>query len=428
MIGLAIFIIFLILALLAVPVITAIGLSGVAGIYLAGFGDKMFIAAQQLLEGVNIPALVAIPFFILAGNLLNALGMTDRIFAFASSVVGHIRGGLAQVNVLASLLFSGISGAAIADCAALGTVEVKAMRERGYTPEFAGAVTAASSIIGPIFPPSIPLLIYAYVAEESVGRLFLAGVFPAVVITLGLMAYIWVLSRSRNFPVEPRATWTEVLGHAVDGLFALAAPLIILTAMLSGVATASEAGVVTCFYTLALGLYYRSLTIAKLIAAARKTIYLSSIVILMIGFSKVIAWVLAITQTPQALADLILSNIDQRWVFVLIYILFFLALGMVFDTLSAMVVLMPVVLPIVDFLEIDRVHFGVVTVFALMIGILTPPLGIALYIMMEITGRPFEVLAKAIIPFLIPLILALMLIAFVPEISLFLPNLIMGPR
>ena len=420
--------VFLVLVLAAVPIITAIGLAGAAGVYAAGFGDMMFIAAQRVLEGVDSAALVAVPFFILAGNLLNALGMTDRIFAFATAVVGHVRGGLAQVNILASLFFSGISGAAVADCAALGTVEVKAMKARGYTAEFAGAITAASSIVGPIFPPSIPILIYAYVATESVGRLFLAGILPALAITLGLMIYVWVLARIRTFPVEPRARWSEIGRKAMDGIFAIAAPIIILTCMLTGVATASEAGVVTCFYTLLLGVYYRSLTIGKVIAAARATVYLSAMVLLMLGFSTIIAWVLAITQVPQALAEITLTHIDQRWLFILIYILFFLVLGMLFDTLSAMVILMPIVLPIVDMFGIDRVHFGIVTVFALMIGVLTPPLGIALYVMMDITQRPFEVLVRSVLPFLIPLLLVLLLVAFVPEISLFLPNLIMGER
>ena len=428
MAGLLIIAVFMLLLLLSVPVVTSIGLAGIAGLNIAGFGDALFIAPQQLLQGVDNTALLAIPFFILAGSLLNVLGMTDRIFAFASSLVGHFRGGLAQVNILASLFFSGISGAAVADCAALGTVEVKAMTSRGYSAEFAGAVTAASSIVGPIFPPSIPLLIYAYVANESVGRLFLAGIFPALVITAGLMIYVAILARLRAFPIEKKADFVTIKASALDGFFALIAPLIILTSLLSGIATASEAGVITSFYVLVLGLYYRSLTWAKVVQAVRDTTYLSVMVILMLGFSRIIAWVLAITQTPQLLAEMTLSSLDARWLFVLAYIALFLILGMVFDTLGAMVILMPVVLPIVDLLVIDRVQFGIVTVLTLMIGVLTPPMGIALYVMTDITKQPFEVLARAATPFLVPLLAALILVAFVPEISLFLPNLIIGER
>lgn len=428
MIGLLIFGVFLLLTILSVPVITAIAFSGLTGMIVLGFSGVLFLVPQQLLEGIGSTPLVAVPFFILAGNLLNLLGLTDKIFGFAGSIVGHIRGGLAQVNILASLLFSGISGAAVADCAALGTVEINAMRERGYKPEFAASITAASSIIGPIFPPSIPLLIYAYVATESVGRLFLAGILPALTITAILMIYVAFIARRNNFPVEARSSLKEIMRKGAAGFFALLAPFIILAGMLSGVMTATEAGVVTCFYTLGLGLKYRTLTIAKVSLALRQTIELSGVIVLMLGFSTVIAWDLAIAQVPQELAEFALLRIESPITFILIYILFFLLLGTVFDTLAAMVVLMPVVLPIVDAMGIDRVHFGIVTVFALMIGILTPPLGIALYIMMDIAKVRFEVMARSILPFLIPLILALLLIAFIPSISLYLPNLIMGDK
>lgn len=428
MLGLIVLGCFLILALIGVPIVMAIAAAGIIGMYVAGFGNAMFIVPQQVLEGIDSSALVAIPFFILAGNLLNALGMTDRMFAFASAAVGHLRGGLAQVNILSSLLFSGISGAAVADCAALGTVEIKAMRERGYSADFSASITAASSIIGPLFPPSIPLLIYAFVARESVGRLFLAGILPAIMITLALMIYVWLIAKKKNLPILSRAGFSEVVSHGVDGFLAIMAPVIILFSMLSGVATASEAGVITCIYTLGLGLYYRTFTWSKLHQAFRESVHLTGLVVLMLGFSTVISWVLAISQVPQSLATFTLSSISEPWVFLLIYVLFFLFLGMIFDTLAAMVVLLPVVLPIADIMGFDPVHFGVVTIFALMIGILTPPLGIALYIMMDIAKQPFGVLSRAIIPFLIPLFIALIIVAFVPQISLFLPDLIMGPR
>lgn len=428
MIGVAVLGCFLVLILFSVPVIMSIAASGIVGMYLAGFDSAMFIVPQQVLEGVDSSALVAIPFFILAGNLLNALGMTDRIFAFAASAVGHMRGGLAQVNILSSLLFSGISGAAVADCAALGTVEIKAMRERGYEADFAASITAASSIIGPIFPPSIPLLIYAYVASESVGRLFLAGILPALTITFALMIYVWFIAKKKKLPVLPRASMAEVMSHGLDGLLAILAPVIILTGMLTGVATASEAGVITCIYTLALGFYYRTFTWKKLNQAFRDSVHLTGLVVLMLGFSTVVAWVLTISQVPQLFAEFTLSSIGQPWIFLLVYLLLFLLLGTVFDTLAAMVVLLPVVLPIADLMGFDRVHFGIITVFALMIGILTPPLGIALYIMMDIAKLPFNKLAYAIIPFLIPLVIALFIVAYVPQISLFLPDLIMGKR
>jgi tripartite ATP-independent transporter DctM subunit len=419
--------VFLLLTVLTVPVTTAIAGAAVVGVIAAGFSDAFYIVPQQTLEGINSSALLAVPFFILAGGLLNKLGMTDRIFNFAEALVGHFRAGLAQVNVLASLIFAGISGAAVADCAGLGMVEVKAMRERGYSPDFAAAVTMASSIVGPIFPPSIPLVIYAFVSSTSVGRLFLAGILPAIVIVIGLMSFIWVLSIRQKFPTQPRASLGRILRTGVDGVIALVAPTIIIAAMVTGFTTASEAGVIACVYTLIAGLFYRTLSWRKLWEALTETTLLTSMILLMLGFSTVMGWVMAIEQVPQVLAEAVLTTIDSVWVFLLAYILFFLVIGCVFDTLAAMIILMPILLPLIDQFSIDRVHFGIVTVFALMIGILTPPLGIAVYIMMDVSKLSFERLSRAAIPFLIPLVIVLIIIAYVPEISLWLPDMIMGP-
>ena len=418
--------VFLLLTILSVPVTTAIAGGAIIGVIVAGFSNALYIVPQQVLEGINSSALLAVPFFILAGGLLNKLGMTDRIFNFAEALVGHFRAGLAQVNVLASLIFAGISGAAVADCAGLGLVEVKAMRERGYSPDFAAAVTMASSIVGPIFPPSIPLVIYAFVSSTSVGRLFLAGIFPAILIVIGLMVFIWVLSIKYNFPKQPRASIGKILRSGVDGLVALVAPAIILAAMVTGFTTASEAGVIACVYTLVAGIFYRTLTWRKIWEALTETTILTSMILLMLGFSTVMGWVMAIEQVPQALAGAVLTTIDSVWLFLLVYIVFFLVIGCVFDTLAAMIILMPILLPLIDQFGIDRIHFGIVTVFALMIGILTPPLGIALYIMMDVSHLSFERLSRAAIPFLIPLMVVLIILAYVPEISLWLPNLIMG--
>ncbi|MAN76541.1 MAG: C4-dicarboxylate ABC transporter permease [Rhizobiales bacterium] len=426
MTGLLVLGVFMALAFLSVPILTSIIIASAAGVVALGFTDRLGIVSQQMLDGINSPALLSVPFFILAGNLLNGCKLTDRIFRFANNVVGHIRGGLAQVNILASLLFGGISGAAVADCAALGTVEVKAMRERGYPADFSAAVTAASSIVGPIFPPSIPLLIYAFVANASVGRLFLAGIMPALLLVAVLMVYVYIVSVRRNFPREDRATFGEIARSAVDGLLTLLAPGIILGAMMTGFTTASEAGVLACIYALGLGIYYRTLNRDVLLTAFRETAYLSTIALLMIGFSATVGWIMAFDLVPQQLADFILGNIDSKWVFILVYLLFLIILGCVFDATAALIILVPIMLPIVDGFGIDRVHFGIFTVLTLMVGILTPPVGIALYIMMDVAKLPFEAVARATIPFLMPIVIAIVLIAFVPQISLFLPNLVYG--
>ncbi|QDC10610.1 TRAP transporter large permease [Oceanicola sp. D3] len=426
MTGLLVLGVFVVLAFHSVPILTAIILAAAAGVISLGFSDQLGIVSQQMLDGINSPSLLSVPFFILAGNLLNGLKLTDRIFRFANNIVGHIRGGLAQVNVLASLLFAGISGAAVADCAALGTVEVKAMRERGYPAPFAAGVTAASSIIGPIFPPSIPLLLFAFVANASVGRLFLAGVVPALVLLVVLMGYVHIVSLKRGYPKEPRPPLREILASAVDGVLTLLAPGIILVAMFTGFTTASEAGVLACLYALALGIWYRTLTVKVLITAFRETAALSTIALLMIGFSSCIGWIMAFDMVPQRLADFVLVSIDAKWQFLLVYLAFLIILGCVFDATAALIILVPIMLPIVDGFGIDRVHFGIFTVLTLMVGILTPPLGIAIYIMMDVAKLPFEAVAKATIPFLIPIVIAVLLITFVPQISLFLPNLVYG--
>ncbi|MBR9763954.1 MAG: TRAP transporter large permease [Rhodobacteraceae bacterium] len=426
MTGLLVLATFVLLAFLSVPILTSIIIAAATGVMALGFTDKLGIVSQQMLDGINSPTLLSVPFFILAGNLLNGLQLTDRIFRFANNIVGHIRGGLAQVNILASLLFAGISGAAVADCAALGTVEVKAMRERGYPAPFSAGLTAASSIIGPIFPPSIPLLLFAFVANASVGRLFLAGVVPAIVLLAVLMSYVHIVATRRNFPREPRPPLKEILLSGIDGFLTLLAPGIILGAMLTGFTTASEAGVLACLYAMALGIWYRTLTFRVLLTAFRETAVLSTIALLMIGFSACVGWILAFDMVPQRLADFILGSIDAKWQFLLIYLLFLVLIGCVFDATAALIILVPILLPIVDGFGIDRVHFGIFTVLTLMVGILTPPIGIALYIMMDVAKLPFEEVARATVPFLVPIMIAVLLITFVPGISLFLPNLVYG--
>lgn len=414
------------LAFLSVPILTSILLSATFGVILLGFGGRLDIISQQMLDGLSSPSLLSIPFFILAGNLLNALQLTERIFSFATSLVGHIRGGLAQVNIVASLLFSGISGAAVADCAALGTVEVKAMTKAGYPADFSAAVTVASSIVGPIFPPSIPLLIYAFVSDASVGRLFLAGIFPAFILVGALMVYVHLVADRIGLPKEPRASLREIARKGVDGLLTLLAPGIIMTAMLTGITTASEAGVIACIYALCLGFWYRTVTVKAIWDAFRETAHLSAIVLLLIGFSRCVGWIMAFDLVPQRLAEFALANLHAPYEFLLVYIAILLVLGCVFDATAALIILVPIVLPIVDGFSIDRVHFGIVTVLTLMIGILTPPLGIGLYIMMDVAKMPFERIAKATLPFLIPIIITVLIIAFVPQISLALPDLVFG--
>ncbi|HIG12988.1 MAG TPA: TRAP transporter large permease [Gammaproteobacteria bacterium] len=417
---------FIALVLVRVPITMAIGAAVLASLVLAGFHDELYIMPLQVLEGVDNPALLAVPFFIMAGNLMNAVGMTDKIFNFALSIVGHFRAGLAQVNVLSSMIFAGVSGAAVADCAGLGTVEIRAMRERGYPADFAAAITVASAVVGPIIPPSISLVIYAFLSNTSVARLFLAGIIPGLVIGAALMIFNRIIAIRRDFPREKRASLRQIGSTAVDGVLALIAPGIILGAIITGYTTATEAGVLACAYSLLIGLVYRTLTWESLWKALTDTMLITAVIMIIIGYSTVMGWLLAIEQIPQQLAEAVLLTTENRHVFLGMLIIFLLLIGAVVEGVPAKLILVPMLLPITDQFGIDRVHFGLIITFALLIGIATPPMGIGLYIMVEVGKVSFEKVTMAVLPFLIPLILVLLLITFFPPLTLWLPNYIMG--
>lgn len=419
---------FVLLMLLGVPVTMAIGASAIAGLYYAGFGEMALVVPQQILDGAAKPALLAIPFFILAGNLMNAVGLTDRIFNFCLAVVGHFRAGLAYVNVIASLLFAGVSGAATADIAGLGQLEVRAMRARGYKPEFAAALTVATSLVGPIVPPSISLIVYAWLANESVARLFLAGIVPGILVALSFILYIRVVSTWTPMPREPRATFRQFGTAALEGIPALVAPGIILGAIIFGFATATEAGVIACGYSILIGLCYRSLSWEAAWDALAESAVLSALIMMIIGFSQIMGWLFAFEQVPQAFASGILETINQRWIFMSFTIVLLVLIGCFMEASPAKIILLPLLLPVADAFGIDRVQFGMVITLALLLGIATPPLGVGLYLMSAVSGVRFEKLAVAILPLMIPPIIVLILIAAFPQITLWLPDLVMGPR
>ncbi|WP_306118542.1 MULTISPECIES: TRAP transporter large permease [unclassified Roseitalea] len=424
--GAVVFAGFIILVILRVPISMAIGASVIAAFAWAGFASDLYIVPQQVLDGVNKSSLLAVPFFIMAGNLMNAAGMTDRIFAFASALVGHFRAGLAQVNVLSSMIFAGVSGAAVADAAGLGAIEIKAMRERGYKPEFAAAVTACSACVGPLIPPSVGLLVYAFLAQQSVERMFLAGLVPGILVGLSLMVFNRVLAVRGDFPVEKRATPAAVVRTGRDGLLALVAPAIILGGILFGLTTATEAGVLACMYGLFVGFLYRTLTPKVIWRVLTDTMMMTSVIMIIIGFSIAMGWLLAVQQVPQAIGETLFSLTDNPNVFLGLLLVFILLIGMVVEGIPAKLLLVPMLLPIIDAYGIDRVHFGIILQLGLLIGIVTPPMGIGLYIMVEVGKVPFEKVMFACIPFLVPLFAAWILITFVPELTTWLPDLVLG--
>jgi len=423
------FIAFIALIMLRVPISMAIGAAVLSAFAVSDFSDSLFIVPQQILEGVNKPSLVAVPFFIMAGNLMNTVGITDRIFNFANAVVGHLKAGLAQVNVLSSMVFAGVSGAAVADCAGLGAIEIKAMRERGYKPEFAAAVTVCSAVIGPLIPPSIGLVIYAFLAQQSVERMFLAGVVPGVLVGASLMIFNRILAIRHDFPTQPKAPRSEVMSSAVDGVLALVAPAIIVGSILTGVVTATEAGVLACIYAIGLGIFfYRSLTWQGLWTALTDTMLMSAVIMIIIGFSIAMGWLLAIDQIPLKLGEMIFAMTDRKNVFLAIMLVFVILVGCVVEGVPAKLMLVPMLLPIVDAYGIDRVHFGLVIQLGLLMGIATPPMGIGLYIMVEVGKVPFEKVAVSVLPFFIPLTIVLLLITFVPDVVTWFPDLVLGPE
>ena len=426
--ALVLFVGFIALILLRVPVSMAIGAAVLLAFVTSDFSDALYIIPQQILEGVNKPSLAAVPFFIMAGNLMNTMGMTDRIFNFANALVGHFKAGLAQVNVLSSMVFAGVSGAAVADCAGLGTIEIRAMKERGYPADFAAAVTVASAVVGPIIPPSIGLVIYAFLAQQSVERMFLAGLIPGILVGVSLMIFNRILAIRRSFPTQPKASRQQVRKTAIDGLLALVAPGIILGSILGGFVTATEAGVLACLYSMLLGLCYRTLTLQRLWQTLTDTMMMTSVIMIIIGFSIAMGWLLAIEQVPQTIGDAVLTVTDSRALFLILMIVFVLLVGCVVEGVPAKLMLVPMLLPLIDQFGVDRVHFGIILQLALLIGIATPPMGIGLYIMVEVGKVPFEKVTLAVLPFLMPLMAVLLLITYIPELTLWLPNIVLGPE
>lgn len=418
---------FLTLILLRVPISIAIGTATLLTFLTSEFSHALQIIPQQMLEGVNKASLTAVPFFIMAGNLMNAAGVTERIFNFANAVVGHMKAGLAQVNILSSMIFAGISGAAVADCAGLGAIEIKAMRERGYRPDFAAAITVASSVVGPLIPPSIGLVLYAFLAQQSVERMFLAGLIPGVLVGLSLMIYVRVVAQFREFPTQPRAPLREVTGTAKHGILALIAPAIILGSIMFGFVTATEAGVLACLYCIAIGIWYRELTVRSFFEALSDTAMMTAVIMIIISFSIAMGWLLAIDQTPQKLADVVFSLTENKAVFLGLLLLFIIMVGCVVEGVPAMLILVPTLLPLIDAYGIDRVHFGIIVQLGLLIGIATPPMGIGLYIVSEVGRVRFEQVTLAILPMLVPLFVVLLLLTYVPQTVTFLPDLFLGP-
>ncbi|MCW5644707.1 MAG: TRAP transporter large permease [Rhodoferax sp.] len=422
-----IFLLLLGLMALGLPVAVAMCLTSAATLVMIGQADILSVMGQRLYASTTSFPLLAIPFFILAGNLMNTGGMTERIFRFAHSLVGHLKGGLGQVNILGSMVFAGMSGSALADAMGLGAIEVKAMVKSGYQPRFAAAVTAASATIGPVIPPSIPLVIYGSMSGISVGALFLGGVVPGVLMGLAMMATVYVIAVRRNYPRERRATLREVVQALLGGLAAIATPALIMGGILSGVFTPTEASVAACLYAMFLGMVvYREIAWNDLPRILWDTVHQTAQVMFIVAAAGLFGWVLIFLRVPDDLIAWLTSLSDNPLMVLLIINAILLLLGCFMEGIAIMLLTIPIFLPIIGQLGIDPVHFGVMMTLSLMLGLLTPPVGMVLYAVSSVAKVPMMALARELLPFLIGLFTVLGLITLVPATVTWLPRLLMG--
>ena len=416
----------LLFAMVALGVPVAIALAGSSAVFIAVSGQvPELVVAHRMINGVDSFPLLAVPFFILAGNLMNTAGITERIFGFAKALVGWMRGGLGHVNIGASVLFAGMSGAAVADAGGLGAIEIKAMRDARYDPGFAVGITAASSTIGPIIPPSLPMVIYGVVAGASIGQLFAAGLIPGLLMALALMVMVAWFARVRGYPRDASFQLGRLGRTFVSAFLSLMTPVIIVGGILSGAFTPTEAAIAACAWALFLGLVvYRTLTWRRFVRVSFDTIETTAVVLLIVAAASIFAWILTSNRVPEQFAALLLAVSDNPIVILLLINLILLLAGCFLETVAAITILVPVLLPVAMEMGVDPVHFGVIMVLNLMIGLLTPPIGMVLYVLSRVAKLPFERCVAATAPFLVPLGVVLLLITFVPALTMWLPTLI----
>jgi tripartite ATP-independent transporter DctM subunit len=356
---------------------------------------------------------------------MNAGGITPRLLKFSSAIIGHISGGLSHVNIVASMIFSGVSGSAAADVSAIGSVLIPAMKKEGYSPGYAAAVTAASSTIGPIIPPSIPVVVYALISGTSIGRLFLGGVIPGIVMGLYLLVVSFLISRRRGYPASPRPTFKKIVRSACDASLALPMPIIILGGITTGIVTPTEAGAMAVVYGLVLGLFvYRELKLNNLFRIFSRTMVNCSTVLIIIATTGLFSWIIANMELGEAIVQVFQSFSTNKWMILTIMMIFFLLWGLVLDAVTATVIMVPIFLPLVQEAGINLVHFGILVVMNTMIGNSTPPMGLTLFLTGSLAKVRLEQIIKEILPFLIALLLVLFFCTYIPELVLWLPNLL----
>ncbi len=408
------------------PVAASLLVVSIGGILFAGV--PLNVVGQRIAFGIDSFTLIAIPMFLLMGNLMNASGVTQRIFDFSVAMVGHWRAGLAQVNIIGSLIFSGMSGSALADAAGLGTVEIRAMTMKGYSPAFAAAITAASATIGPVIPPSTVAVLYAFIADVSIGRMFLAGVIPGLLMTFVLMTIVYWRGKKLVLPEYIRASWKERGQATWKALPALLVPVGLIGGMRTGIFTATEVAAVGALYALILAaVYYKQTKLGEVVGAFRDTAFSTGGIMIIVASANVFAWILARERIPQDVATAVVAMGLSPIALLLLLNVVILLLGMILDASAILILVTPVIVPALTAVGIDPVHFGMVMIVNMMIGMIHPPIGMALFIVSNIAKAPVMQVALECVPYIIGFLVILMLITFVPQLVLWLPDLVYGP-
>lgn len=409
--------------LLGMPIAFAVCLAAMSFLLYAD-SVPYIIIPQMLGNSLDSYNVIAIPFFILAAQIMNRGGVTEKMMNFAATLVGTLKGGLAHVNILTSMLFAGMSGSAVADSAGLGQILIPTMKKKGYGAGYSAAVTAASSTIGPIIPPSVPIIMYGILAEASIKKLFLAGAVPGVVMGLAMLVLSYMLAVRNNYPSEEAPTFKKIVKSSLEAVPSLLTPVIILGGMWGGVFSPTEAAAVAVAYAVILGILQRSLTIQGLWECMRESAKYSSVIMVIVASAGLFGWILSTEQIPVKFAEMILDITTNKYLVLFIITIFLLVFGCFMEILAIMVMTIPVLLPLMDAIGIDRVHFGVVMVLNLMIGLLSPPFGLSLYIAQDIAKIPYSTAVKATLPYIILIFTILLVATYFPAFVMFLPNLL----
>ena len=422
-----IFLVLLGLIMLGLPIAVSMGLTAVFFFVALGETEVLTMVPARMYSSTTSFTLLAIPFFILTGNLMNTGGITHRLFRFAQNLVGHLKGGLGHVVVVSAMIFAGMTGAAVAEAAALGTVELEGMTKRGFDRKFSAAILASASTIGPVIPPSIPFVIYGSITGTSVGRLFLGGFVPGFLMGIALMTIVYVVSTQRGYPKERRATIQELMASTLGALSAIATPVIIIGGMVSGIFTPTEAAVAATVYALILTMFiYKEVKLKDLPRILWETLETSVRVLFIISAAGIFGWLLIHQRVPETVIKALMSLSKNPWVILLVINIILLILGCFMEGICIMLLTIPVFMPMITQLGIDPVHFGVMMTLNLMVGLLTPPVGMVLYTISSIGKIPVWELAHELRWHMVALVVVLFLVTYVPGFVTWVPNLLMG--